>query len=51
MTKSKDTKPPTPLPAPHSTDPVKRLPAAVTQRSSEAAELTVLAGLFSEGEK
>jgi hypothetical protein len=42
---------PNPLPDPHSTDPVKRLPAAVTQRSSPAAENSVLAGLFSEGEK
>jgi hypothetical protein len=36
-------------PDPHSADPVKRLPAAVTQRSSTDAELAVIAGLYSEG--
>jgi hypothetical protein len=38
-------------PNPHPTDGVNGLPYAVTQRSSDAAENTVLAGLFSEGEK
>jgi hypothetical protein len=37
-------------PDPHSTDPIKRLPYAVTQRSSTDAELAVIAGLYTEGE-
>jgi hypothetical protein len=44
----KRVQPPAPLPVDGF---INGLPVAVTQRSSEAAEIAVIAGLCSEGEK
>jgi hypothetical protein len=49
VTRRKGTSPPAPLPV---DGYINGLPVAVTQRSSEAAEIAVIAGLYSsEGEK
>lgn len=47
MTKRKGISPLAPLPVDGF---INGLPVAVTQRSSEAAEVAVIAGLYSEGE-